>query len=39
MDAIEEPAFTEEDRIEGRVEAHSNYTQIPAILAFRLRRL
>ncbi|RYP21551.1 hypothetical protein DL765_002187 [Monosporascus sp. GIB2] len=39
MDAIEEPAFTEADRIPERVESHSNFTQLPAILAFRLRKL
>ena len=38
MDAMEEPAFTEVDMIENRVEARSNYVQIPPILAFRLRR-
>ncbi|KAK8094666.1 hypothetical protein PG997_001351 [Apiospora hydei] len=38
MDAIEEPAFTEADGVKERVEAHSNFTQLPALLAFRLRR-
>jgi hypothetical protein len=38
MDALEEPAFTDADKIESRAEARSNYTQMPAILAFRLRR-
>ncbi|KAK8039346.1 hypothetical protein PG993_007757 [Apiospora rasikravindrae] len=38
MDAVEEPAFTEADRVEERVEAHSNFTQLPALLAFRLRK-
>ncbi|KAI0517418.1 S-adenosyl-L-methionine-dependent methyltransferase [Xylaria bambusicola] len=39
MDAMEEPAFTSEDAMPERLEASSNYTQLPAILAFRLRRL
>ncbi|KAI0541440.1 S-adenosyl-L-methionine-dependent methyltransferase [Xylaria digitata] len=39
MDAIEEPAFTSEDATPDRVESSSNYTQLPAILAFRLRRV
>lgn len=38
MDAMEEPAFTAEHAIEGREESHSNFTQIPPILSFRLRR-
>ncbi|KAK8087139.1 hypothetical protein PG994_002113 [Apiospora phragmitis] len=38
MDAIEEPAFTEADRVEERIESHANFTQLPALLAFRLRR-
>ncbi|KAK3316966.1 S-adenosyl-L-methionine-dependent methyltransferase [Apodospora peruviana] len=38
MDAMEEPAFTEDDHMPDRVEAHSNYTQLPALLAFRMRR-
>jgi hypothetical protein len=36
MDAMEELAFTEEDA-ESRIESSSNYTQLPAILAFRMR--
>ncbi|KAJ4294671.1 hypothetical protein N0V88_004901 [Collariella sp. IMI 366227] len=36
MDAMEELAFTEEDA-EDRIESSSNYTQLPAILAFRMR--
>lgn len=36
MDAMEELAFTEEDA-EERIESSSNYTQLPAILAFRMR--
>ncbi|KAK8130357.1 hypothetical protein PG999_002737 [Apiospora kogelbergensis] len=39
MDAIEEPAFTEADGNKDRIEAHSNFTQLPALLAFRLRRI
>ncbi|GAB1319722.1 S-adenosyl-L-methionine-dependent methyltransferase [Madurella fahalii] len=38
MDAMEELAFTEEDA-EARIESSSNYTQLPAILAFRMRLL
>ncbi|KAI0136890.1 S-adenosyl-L-methionine-dependent methyltransferase [Xylariales sp. AK1849] len=37
MDAIEEPAFAENEGTEGQLGSHSNYTQLPAILAFRLR--
>jgi len=37
LDALEEPAFTEADSIDERVEATSNYTQIPPILSFRMR--
>ncbi|KAK8077290.1 hypothetical protein PG996_003460 [Apiospora saccharicola] len=37
MDAIEEPAFTEADKAES-IESHANFTQLPAVLAFRLRR-
>ncbi|KAL0468109.1 S-adenosyl-L-methionine-dependent methyltransferase [Neurospora intermedia] len=37
MDAMEEPAFSEDDREEGRVESSRNYTQLPAILSFRMR--
>ncbi|KAL2131418.1 hypothetical protein VTI74DRAFT_5129 [Chaetomium olivicolor] len=36
MDAMEELAFTEED-LEPRIESSSNYTQLPAVLAFRMR--
>ncbi|KAK4154060.1 ribosomal protein L11 methyltransferase [Chaetomidium leptoderma] len=36
MDAMEELAFTEEDA-EEKIESNSNYTQLPAILAFRMR--
>ncbi len=36
MDAMEELAFTAEDAQE-RIESSSNYTQLPAILAFRMR--
>ncbi|KAI0425812.1 S-adenosyl-L-methionine-dependent methyltransferase [Xylaria sp. FL1042] len=38
MDAIEELAFGLGDGNPDRVEASSNYTQLPAILAFRMRR-
>ncbi|KAL1842420.1 hypothetical protein VTJ49DRAFT_5268 [Mycothermus thermophilus] len=36
MDAMEELAFGEEDALE-RIEASSNYTQLPFILSFRMR--
>jgi hypothetical protein len=36
MDAMEELAFTDTDA-EERIESMSNYTQIPFILAFRMR--
>ncbi|KAL2265231.1 hypothetical protein VTJ83DRAFT_6331 [Remersonia thermophila] len=36
MDAMEELAFGEDDALE-RVEASSNYTQLPFILSFRMR--
>lgn len=38
MDAMEELAFTEEDAEPHRIESSSNFTQLPAILAFRMRR-
>lgn len=37
MDAMEEPAFSAEDEEKGRVESSRNYTQLPAILSFRMR--
>lgn len=39
MDAMEEPAFTPEDAMPERIQASVNYTQLPAILAFRMRRV
>ncbi|KAJ2986203.1 hypothetical protein NUW58_g5137 [Xylaria curta] len=39
MDAMEEPAFTAEDATPERLEASSNYTQLPALLSFRMRRV
>ncbi|KAI1419332.1 S-adenosyl-L-methionine-dependent methyltransferase [Xylaria sp. FL1777] len=39
MDAMEEPAFTSADVNPERVEVTSNYTQLPTILAFRIRRV
>lgn len=36
MDAMEELAFTEEDA-EPRLESTRNFTQLPVILAFRMR--
>jgi len=37
MDAMEELAFTEEHTRKDRVEASVNYTQLPSILAWRMR--
>ncbi|KAJ1338615.1 methyltransferase domain-containing protein [Microdochium nivale] len=37
MDALEEPAFTEEQGKSDKIESHFNYKQLPAILAFRMR--
>ncbi|KAK0665429.1 S-adenosyl-L-methionine-dependent methyltransferase [Cercophora samala] len=37
MDAIEEPAFTDDDFDDKRVESSTNFTQLPAILAFRMK--
>ncbi|KAK3349104.1 S-adenosyl-L-methionine-dependent methyltransferase [Lasiosphaeria hispida] len=39
VDAIEELAFTEADRVESRIDATCNFTQLPVILAFRLRAI
>lgn len=39
MDAMEELAFTEDAAEPHRVESSANYTQLPAILAFRMRLL
>ncbi|KXJ96469.1 S-adenosyl-L-methionine-dependent methyltransferase [Microdochium bolleyi] len=39
MDALEEPAFTDAERNADRIESHFNFTQLPAILAFRMRHL
>ncbi|KAK0733078.1 S-adenosyl-L-methionine-dependent methyltransferase [Lasiosphaeria miniovina] len=36
LDALEEPAFTAADH-EARLESSANYTQLPALLAFRMR--
>ncbi|EHK18169.1 uncharacterized protein TRIVIDRAFT_159901 [Trichoderma virens Gv29-8] len=38
LDALEEPSFTEEDAIPGRVEATSNFPQLPAIMSVRFRK-
>ncbi|KAH7040015.1 methyltransferase type 11 [Microdochium trichocladiopsis] len=38
MDALEEPAFTKDQGVPDRVESHRNFDQLPAILAFRMRR-
>lgn len=37
MDGMEELAFTEADVDPQRVESNVNYTQLPAILAWRVR--
>lgn len=37
MDGMEELAFTEADADPQRVESNVNYTQLPAILAWRVR--
>ncbi|KAK4223383.1 S-adenosyl-L-methionine-dependent methyltransferase [Podospora fimiseda] len=37
MDGMEEAAFTKEDYNEKRVQSNCNYTQLPAILGFRMR--
>ncbi|KAI0438416.1 S-adenosyl-L-methionine-dependent methyltransferase [Xylaria telfairii] len=39
MDAMEEPAFTAQDANAEKFEAHTNYTELPALVAFRMRRL
>lgn len=39
MDALEEPAFTKEQGNPGMLESHRNFDQLPAILAFRMRRV
>lgn len=39
MDALEEPSFTEEHVDHKRVESTANFTQFPALMAFRLRRM
>ncbi|KAH6608550.1 hypothetical protein Trco_001896 [Trichoderma cornu-damae] len=38
MDALEEPSFTEEDAVPGRLEATANFPQLPALMSFRLKR-
>ncbi|KAJ8119249.1 hypothetical protein ONZ43_g3763 [Nemania bipapillata] len=39
MDAMEEPAFTAEDAVPESIGATPNFTQLPPILAFRMRRV
>ncbi|KAK0707857.1 S-adenosyl-L-methionine-dependent methyltransferase [Lasiosphaeris hirsuta] len=39
VDAIEELAFTEADRVDSRIDATCNFTELPVILAFRLRAI
>lgn len=38
MDAMEEPAFTEADARPGSALSNVNYTQLPTILSWRMRR-
>ncbi len=38
MDVMEEPSFTAEYADLGRIESTVNFTQLPALMAFRLRR-
>ncbi|KAJ6789377.1 hypothetical protein PWT90_00930 [Aphanocladium album] len=38
MDAMEEPSFTEEHVDPKRIESTANFPQLPALMAFRLRR-
>ena len=37
MDAMEELAFTEEDAEPDKIEASTNFPQLPVILSFRVR--
>ena len=39
MDALEEPAFSKEQGNPGMLESHRNFDQLPAILAFRMKRV
>lgn len=39
MDALEEPSFTQEDAEPERAKSTRNFTQLPALLAFRLRNM
>ncbi|KAI0389724.1 S-adenosyl-L-methionine-dependent methyltransferase [Xylariaceae sp. FL0594] len=39
MDALEEPGWAAEDADPDRIESHTNFTQLPAILGFRMRRI
>lgn len=39
MDALEEPSFTEEDAEPERAKSTRNFSQLPALLAFRLRNM
>ena len=39
MDALEEPAFTKADANPERLESQMNFTQLPFLLAFRMRKL
>lgn len=38
MDALEEPNFTEEDAVPERLYATANFTQFPALMAFRFKK-
>lgn len=39
MDAMEEPGFKEEDAREDRIQSNVNFTQLPALLSFRMRKM
>ncbi|KAK5987958.1 hypothetical protein PT974_12094 [Cladobotryum mycophilum] len=38
MDALEEPGFTEEDKVPERLESTANFVQFPALMSLRFRR-
>lgn len=38
VDALEEPSFTDDDYEPDRIQSTTNFPQLPAILAFRVRR-
>ncbi|KAM0463068.1 hypothetical protein ACHAPV_003194 [Trichoderma viride] len=39
MDALEEPSFTKEDVVPERLYATANFTQFPALMAFRFKKM